>query len=593
MIGDSTTTGWGSGTTDVISRNTTGAHVLAPPAVARASLNTGQLKVYDAVLTPNNRVALTGASYDQKPIWVGYDSRLTLGTSWAVATEQMVLGGNRARSAGTDALTFAPGFVFNRIELLYVMSPGLGDFTVDVGGSVLQTVQTAGAAQIGKVVVISPLGSSPVNVRRAAGGNVEILNIRVWNTAEASVAVANYGSVGATTADHIVATDPWSPLNMIAAVGAHLWTIMLGANDIFNGVAVSTYKANLQTLITACKASGADVLLISPTPASGSYNIPGTYVTALSELVTENSLPPLLDINALFGSYAASAADYFDSVHLKASGSSRVGQAVAQRVAADAVAPSITSAAVIDAVEGSPKNHTLTANEIVTWSKTGGADAGLFTLAGSTLSLPSQTYAPGGDNDRVVQVTATDSAGNATSQTITFNIQQVTALWTPAALGTADVAWFRASDQATVTESGGNVSAVANKGAYGGSLQQATGTAPAVLHRQRAGEQKRRPCGERQEPGAGQHGSPGGAHLLHGRRQTVVRERQRGHFLDPRLMGGDLRLHRRGRQRQQADCRPLATSTWPVLASASAGRRLPTPTTTQPPQATGRTTRCM
>jgi len=48
------------------------------------------------------------------------------------------------------------------------------------------------------------------------------------------------------------------------------------------------------------------------------------------------------------------------------------------------------------------------------------------------------------------------------------------ALWTPAKLGTAVVGWWDASDLATITQSGGAVSAWANKGSAGGSAVQAT-----------------------------------------------------------------------------------------------------------------------
>lgn len=95
----------------------------------------------------------------------------------------------------------------------------------------------------------------------------------------------------------------------------------------------------------------------------------------------------------------------------------------------DEVAPTITSSSTVNQPENAALSHALTANEAVTWTKTGGADAALFTLSGSTLSLPAQDYetpADGdGNNTYVVQVTATDTAGNATNQTITVTITDV------------------------------------------------------------------------------------------------------------------------------------------------------------------------
>ena len=62
---------------------------------------------------------------------------------------------------------------------------------------------------------------------------------------------------------------------------------------------------------------------------------------------------------------------------------------------------------------------TLEASEAVTWAKVGGADESLFTLSGATMSLAAKDYgAPTdaeADNTYVVQVTATDAAGNVSA----------------------------------------------------------------------------------------------------------------------------------------------------------------------------------
>ena len=95
----------------------------------------------------------------------------------------------------------------------------------------------------------------------------------------------------------------------------------------------------------------------------------------------------------------------------------------------DATAPTITSSNAINQAENAAFSHTLTANESVTWTKTGGADTALFTLAGSNLSMTAKDYEAPADADTnntyVVQVTATDTAGNATNQTITVTVTDV------------------------------------------------------------------------------------------------------------------------------------------------------------------------
>lgn len=87
----------------------------------------------------------------------------------------------------------------------------------------------------------------------------------------------------------------------------------------------------------------------------------------------------------------------------------------------DVTPPTITSSATPSVVEGSALSHALTANETVTWEIVGGADAALFSLTGSTLSLPAQTYSSGPFE---VVVRATDTSGNETDQTITVSITE-------------------------------------------------------------------------------------------------------------------------------------------------------------------------
>jgi hypothetical protein len=98
----------------------------------------------------------------------------------------------------------------------------------------------------------------------------------------------------------------------------------------------------------------------------------------------------------------------------------------------DVTAPTVTSGTTASVDEDATLSHSLTANETVTWSITGGADAADFEISGSTLRWASngvQDYEDpqdaDTDNDYVVQVTATDTAGNTTNQTITVTVDDV------------------------------------------------------------------------------------------------------------------------------------------------------------------------
>ncbi len=107
------------------------------------------------------------------------------------------------------------------------------------------------------------------------------------------------------------------------------------------------------------------------------------------------------------------------------------------RYPSDSTAPTITgpssatgATSSISISENTTSVHTFTANETVTWSKSG-TDASFFTISsgGGALTITSRNFeAPadtGGDNTYVVVITATDAASNATNQTLTVTITNI------------------------------------------------------------------------------------------------------------------------------------------------------------------------
>lgn len=98
-------------------------------------------------------------------------------------------------------------------------------------------------------------------------------------------------------------------------------------------------------------------------------------------------------------------------------------------VGADTTPPVIASSASQTVAENSAFSLTLSANEAANWTKTGGADAALFVLSGNVLSLSARNFEDPTDADKnnvyVVQVTATDAAGNASRLTISVTVTDV------------------------------------------------------------------------------------------------------------------------------------------------------------------------
>ncbi len=102
----------------------------------------------------------------------------------------------------------------------------------------------------------------------------------------------------------------------------------------------------------------------------------------------------------------------------------------------DTTAPTITgpssatgATSSISVAENSTAVHTFTANETVTWSKSG-TDQSFFSISsGGALTITARDFESRADSDNnntyVVVITATDSASNATNQTLTVTITNI------------------------------------------------------------------------------------------------------------------------------------------------------------------------
>ncbi|NBP26026.1 MAG: hypothetical protein EBU81_16075, partial [Proteobacteria bacterium] len=93
----------------------------------------------------------------------------------------------------------------------------------------------------------------------------------------------------------------------------------------------------------------------------------------------------------------------------------------------DEIAPEISGASTPSVVENTTGVATYTANEPVTWSLNGGADAVRFTLSGGALSfIVAPNYEAPADTDAnstyVVVIRATDVAGNTADHSVTVTV---------------------------------------------------------------------------------------------------------------------------------------------------------------------------
>lgn len=200
--------------------------------------------------------------------------------------------------------------------------------------------------------------------------------------------------------------------------------------------------AGLNTVTSIGTISNDDIAPVAPTiTSSASHTVAENAIynatATANEIVTwtkSGTDAALVTLDATTGAWSVAAQDYETrtSVSFSLTATSAVsGLTAAQAVLLgitniDDTAPIITSAATASFPEGSVFSLNLTANETVTWTKTGGVDTAAFTLTGNTLSLPAKDWEAPTDTDAnntyVVQVTATDAAGNAQSQVITWTV---------------------------------------------------------------------------------------------------------------------------------------------------------------------------
>lgn len=126
------------------------------------------------------------------------------------------------------------------------------------------------------------------------------------------------------------------------------------------------------------------------------------------------------------------------------------------RYTPDVTAPVITgpgsatgATSSISISENTTAVHTFTANETVTWSKSG-ADNARFTLTGNVLTITAQNFESPqstlNSNVYVVVITATDASTNATSQTLSVTITNVNEAPTITAFSAADTATYSVAE---------------------------------------------------------------------------------------------------------------------------------------------------
>ena len=316
FCGDSTTEGVGSGS--AVLQNT-----MSWPAQFASLLNGKGYGVDGRGLVncyPNN----TG-------VWSQWSFSPALGTTNAYRQFNSGIGLAFIIATSTSSTATFTSDLAGTVADIYYLNSG-GSFTYSIDGGAAVTVTPNGSQTVGVVTVTGLANATHTILITSTSANSQILGAMVRNSTTKGTFIYNSGLGGSKTADWIQSGAWYGQANLVAN-GWHpnLSFLMLGINDLNTGVTSSTYKANMQTLITTLKASG-DLVLVTPVPGSGLDLT--AYLQALYELADSNDVP-LIDLvdrwkdQPTMNGYGL----YYDTLHPNAGGYADLSRSVLNALA--------------------------------------------------------------------------------------------------------------------------------------------------------------------------------------------------------------------------------------------------------------------
>lgn len=223
------------------------------------------------------------------------DPRIVVGSSWTTfGSGSPTLGATLfTASTTTNALSFTPTVNVDTFVIYYITAVGNGVLSLDINGAGGTTQSTNAANGFATVTKTGTLGTNTLNIKYSSGGAVFVLGVEAYDSTKKWIDVINSGWSGAKASDLANNGSFFAPLAAYAFLAPDLTIIMDGINDWGAGVSLSTYKTNMQTLITTGKISG-DVVLVSPAPsgtAQASIATQQGFVDTMAQLSIENNVP--------------------------------------------------------------------------------------------------------------------------------------------------------------------------------------------------------------------------------------------------------------------------------------------------------------
>lgn len=324
LVGDSTTTGAGAGTSGTT--NLVGAFAKSRTTYLTKRLNDLGIPTSNNSFISDQNVTAQGVTLPS------YDPRIAMGANWALGVDGTIGGRIIAYSTGAvNNFSFTPVGAIDTFIVYWIRTTALGSCTANVdGGSSLGTITMGGvAASIQTSTFTVTKGTHTINLVPNNDGALYLLAIIAYDSTTPAIDIIQAGVYGATSANWNSTGQAWHPILMFPTLLADLTIDQLTINDSNGGTTPATYTTNMQAVITAELLSG-DVILESGIPSNTTQATNGTLaaiIAALRALAVGNKLP-FFDINARWTSYVVTnpIMPYFDLLHATTVGYADVGQ---------------------------------------------------------------------------------------------------------------------------------------------------------------------------------------------------------------------------------------------------------------------------
>lgn len=238
---------------------------------------------------------------------------------------QFATAGNNIVFTPTETVdTFRVFWFYNGAVTVSIQATGGTAFAATLNSGSGTQFGTSGLRYVDVTAALLLPGNAVTISKTGGAGTFHCVGIEAKNSTVKQCFVINAGHWGSKTSDWAATNGSRLPLDVINLSPSGYFSVVnikAGINDANSAVAIATYKANLQSLITAAKGRGADVVLETGNPLGNGTDIT-PYITALNELAVANNLFLANSFANPFVSYANANANSWmaDTLHPNTAG---------------------------------------------------------------------------------------------------------------------------------------------------------------------------------------------------------------------------------------------------------------------------------